>query len=297
MNSALNMMAVLRNGSNTLLEEITAEGAWAWGKLVGWGSTLVGAIGGQLLELIPDKDSLGLIVAGVALVVAIRAFQHDRRTSSVVGLQINALSVYENVDGTESGHEVIHRTAYYVVEILSRGPGVRYEVTGAVWAPENTVVAEVQNPQKQQWSVGDDPITVTIRKNNDHDSPWQDVFVGARWVTPGGLRSQFVDEGVRLKLPAPSSAQRHGDYQVWSRLRRKWIPKTRLEDMEGRPDPLDCAVSTGASFMQQTRDSHPSDPNPAQEMLDELREGNLSKPGDNNDGAKPEGLRLFGKVV
>lgn len=265
MNFLPKMIASLQDGSNTLLAEASAEVAWAWGKVAGFVVGVGGAVGGGILTFVRDDAMLGLLVALVSLYVALRAFWQDRM-GTITGLSILTHSSPEYVPQVKDGQTVgWAHSSYLIVEMLARGPGTRYEVRGAVWAPENTVVTDVQTPELETWRAGDASITITLRRDREHRTPWkdkywQDVYVGAVWSRPSTWRGRFVVEGMRVKVPAPNSRQPEDEYQTWSRWRGRWVDRKRLKmETGGR---LDGAVKAGRTLAQQSIDRHPAEPDP-----------------------------------
>jgi hypothetical protein len=262
-NSAPKMIAKLPDGSLTLLEKLAAEGTWAWDRLVGWGLTLwgvVAAVASGILGALTNNDTISIVIAVASLYVAARAFQHDRQMGSLSGLSIQSHAPLENVHERKGQNVSITRTSYVVVEMLARGPGTRYEVRGAVWAPKDTVIADVRTPQLQLWKAGDDPITVTIRKDRDHSNRWEDVYVGAVWVRPGGWLNRFVVEGVRVNVSSPGSREPQDQYQTWSHRKGRWVDRKPLK-IEGS-GPLEGSVKASESLADQSLERHPSEPDP-----------------------------------
>lgn len=202
---------------------------------------------------------IALLVSGASLAYAWRAFALQRYSTSSAGLDVLHVGRAEKITAEPAEGVQAHKIrSYFVSTILSRGPGLRYGATGAVWGEgEFTVLT----PQVQVWGPGHPGIEFELKRGAD--GTWQDVYCGVIWESPRMFRKGFGTHGYRLKVPAPGSREEEFLAEQWNSRKGKWRP---LRKGGAEADPLKTAVQRGASFSKQLADRHPD-----YDWLEELR--------------------------
>lgn len=188
---------------------------------------------------------IALLVSGASLAYAWRAFALQRYSTSSSGLEILHVERFEKISEEPAQGLQVHKVrSYFVSTILSRGPGLRYGATGAVWGEgEFTVLT----PQVQVWGPGHPGIEFELKRRPD--GTWQEVFCGVTWESPRMFRKGFTTHGYRLKVPAPGSRGEEFLAEQWNPRKSEWRPLRNGGGVE--TDPLEAAVKKGASFSSQ----------------------------------------------
>lgn len=194
---------------------------------------------------------IALLIAGASLAYAWRAFALQRYSTSSAGLDILHVERHETISEEPAQGVHVHKVrSYFVSTILSRGPGLRYGATGAVWGQGEF---KVLSPQIQVW--GPDHSGIEFELKRGPDGEWQDVYCGVIWESPRMFRKGFTTHGYRLKVPAPGSRGDEFLAEQWNPRKGEWRPLRQGGAVE--TDPLETAVQKGASFSRQLADRHP----------------------------------------
>lgn len=254
-----------------VLKVVTAVAAVSPSELIGNAWEASGPVRSALWTAATDDGTVSLFVAVLSLFVAARAFRHDRQVTSLSGVIIHQHGVPENIELTDGEGNLVgyEGSSYLEVEILPRGPGTRYDVRGAVWAPEGAVDAIVETEQQQEWSIGGPPILITLKRHRRdktewNDARWHDVYVGAVWEQPSSWHGGFVTQGLRVKVPLPGSMEPRSDFETWSPLLRCWRSRRLKTEKAG---PLLGTVKSGKSLAKIHQEKRPGDANPLELFL------------------------------
>lgn len=121
-----------------------------------------------------------LFVSAASLLYAWRAFALQRHSSSSSGLHFLHVERSEKrKEAAPEGLEYHTARPYFVSQILSRGPGLRYGARGAIWGEGEF---KVTTPQVQVWGPGDPGIEFELKPGQDNQ--WNDVYCGVIWESP-----------------------------------------------------------------------------------------------------------------
>lgn len=181
-----------------------------------------------------------------------RAFALQRYSTSASGLDFIHIERSEKIP-EEAPEGLDYHTVhpYMVSAIRSRGPGLRYGATGAVWGEGRFTVL---TPQIQVWGPEHPGIEFELR--HKPDGTWRDVYCGVMWESPNMFRKGFTAHGYRLMVPAPGSGMAELVAEQWKARKCEWRPLRNGGAVV--PDPLKTAAETASSFTNQLKDRHPS---------------------------------------